>query len=107
MAYFPSDKYTFDCKYVSFCIELNTFIQLKIANSFLFLIFPVCYLYVMSQSTFHVQIRPRPLLACLNCAAYLIPILDFMNPIPELLPMPPKIAVKEVNKFKLENFMLT
>ena len=70
MAYFPSDKYTFDCKYVSFCIELNTFIRLKIANSFLFLIFPVCYLYVMSQSTFHDQIRPRPLIACLNCAAW-------------------------------------
>ena len=66
MAYFPSDKYTFDCKYVSFCIELNTFIRLKIANFFLFLIFSVCYLYVMSQSTFHDQIRPRPLIACLN-----------------------------------------
>ena len=69
LRYFPSDTYTFDCKYVSFCIALNTFIRLKIANSFLFLIFPVCFLYLMSQSTFHDQIRPRPLIACLNCAA--------------------------------------
>ena len=69
MADFPSDKYTFDCKYVSFCIELNTFIRLGIANSFLFLIFPFCYFYVMSQSTFPDQIRPRPLIACLNCSA--------------------------------------
>ena len=49
---------------------LNTFKRLKIANSFLFLIFPVCYLYVMSQSTFHDQIRLHPLIACLICAAW-------------------------------------
>ena len=70
VTYFPSDKYTFDCKYVLFCIELNIFIRLKIAYFFPFLICPVCYLYVMSQSIFHDQIRPRPLIACLNCAAY-------------------------------------
>ena len=69
MADFPRDKYTFDCKYVSFCIELITFIRLGIANSFLFLIFPCCYFYVMSRSTFPDQIRPRPLIACLNCAS--------------------------------------
>ena len=33
-ANFSNDKYTFDCKYVSFCIELNTFTRLGIANSF-------------------------------------------------------------------------
>ena len=27
-------------------------------------------IYVMSQSTFPNQIKPRPLIACLNCAAY-------------------------------------
>ena len=69
MADFPSDKYIFDCKYVAFCIELNTIIRLEIAISFLFLIFPCCYFYVMSQSTFPEYIRPRPLIACLNCAA--------------------------------------
>ena len=69
VADFPSDKYTFDCKYVSFCIEFNTFIRLGIANSFLFIIFQCCYFYVMSQSTFPDQIRPRPLISCLNCAA--------------------------------------
>ena len=68
---FPSDKYTLDCKYVSFCIELNTFKRLGIANSFLFIIFQCCYFYVMSQSTFPDQIRPRPLISCLNCAAYI------------------------------------
>ena len=69
VADFLSDKYSFDCRYASFCIELKTFIRLIIANSFLFLIYPCCYFYVMSQSTFHNQIRPRPLIACLNCAA--------------------------------------
>ena len=69
MADFPSDKYTFDCKYVQFCIELNTFIRLGMANAFLFLIPLCCYFYVKSQSTFPDQIRPRPLIACLNCAA--------------------------------------
>ena len=67
---FRSNKYTFDFKYVPFCIELNTFIRFKIANSFLFLIFPCFYFYVMSQSTFPDQFRPRPLIACLNCAAW-------------------------------------
>ena len=43
VADFPSDKYILDCKYVSFCIELNTFIRLGIANSSLFLIFPCCF----------------------------------------------------------------
>ena len=75
MADFPSDKYTFDCKYVSFCIEFNTFIRLGIANSFLFQIFPCCYFYVMSQSTFPDQIKPRPLIACLNCAAWVVDVL--------------------------------
>ena len=65
---FSSDKYTLDCKYVSICIELNTFKRLGIANSFLFIIFQCCYFYVMSQSTFPDQIRPR--LSCLNCAAW-------------------------------------
>ena len=67
VADFPSDKNIFDCKNVSFCIELNTLIRLGIAN--FFLIFQCCYFYVMSQSTFVDQIRPRPLIACLNCAA--------------------------------------
>ena len=66
---FSGDKYKFACTYVSFCIELNTFVRLRIANSFLFLIFQWCYFYVLSQSTFPDQIRPRPLIACLNCAA--------------------------------------
>ena len=44
---FRSDKYTFDCKYISFCIYLNTFIRLGIANSFLFIIFSCCYFYVI------------------------------------------------------------
>ena len=72
MADFPSDKYSLDCKYVSFCIELNTFKRLGIANSFLFIIFQCCYFYVMSQSIFPDQIRPRPLIhvSCLNCAAH-------------------------------------
>ena len=58
---FPSDKYTFDCKNVSFCIELNTFIRLRSANVFLFLIFPCCYFYVMSQSIFLISLGPAPL----------------------------------------------
>ena len=72
VADFPSDKYTctLDCKYVSFCIDLITFKRLWIANSFIFIIFQCCYFYVMSQSTFHDQIRPRPLISCLNCAAF-------------------------------------
>ena len=53
---------------LSFCIQLNTFIRLGIANSFIFVIFLCCYFYEMSQSTFSDQIRPRPLIACLNCA---------------------------------------
>ena len=69
VADFSSHKYTFDCKYVSFCIELNTFVRLGFANSFFFLILPCCYFYVMSQPIFPDQIRPRPLIACLNCAA--------------------------------------
>ena len=32
MADFPSDKYTFDCKYVSFCIKLNTLHDLELLN---------------------------------------------------------------------------
>ena len=72
VADFPSDKYTLDCKYLSFCISLNTFKRLGIANSFTFIIFQCCYFYVMSKSTFPDQIRPRPLISCLNCAAYIV-----------------------------------
>ena len=61
---FSNRKITFDCKYVSFCIE---FIRLGIAYYFLFQTFP-CF-YVMSQSTFPDKIRPRPLISCPNCAA--------------------------------------
>ena len=44
LADLTSDKYAaFDLKYISFCIQLNTFVRLGIANSFLFLIFPCRY----------------------------------------------------------------
>ena len=49
--------------------ELSWVKHLGIANSFLFLIFLCCFFHEMSQSTFPDQIRPRPLTACLNCAA--------------------------------------
>ena len=56
----PSDKYSLDCKNVSFCIELYTFIRLGIVNSFLFLIFPHCYFY---DATVYIYSSD-------NCAAY-------------------------------------
>ena len=55
----PRAKYAFDCKYISFCIQLNNFIRLGIANSFIFVIFTCCCLYVMPQLTFSDQIRLR------------------------------------------------
>lgn len=52
--------------YISFCIQLSTLIWL---GEF-FVILLCCYFYVMSQSTLSDQIRPRPLIACLNCATH-------------------------------------
>ena len=54
-------KYAFNCQHITFCIQLNIFIRLGIANSFIFLIFPCCYFYVMSRVTFkHFLIRLGP-----------------------------------------------
>ena len=46
--------------------KTHILIRLWIANSFLFLIFPCCYFYVMPQSTFSDQIRPCPHISYLN-----------------------------------------
>ena len=50
-------------------ITLNTFMRFGIANSLISVIFP-WYFCVISQSRFSDQIRPNPLIACLNSAMF-------------------------------------
>ena len=56
----PCYKDAFDCKFVSFCIQLNTLIWLGLTSSFIFVILPCSNFHVISQSNFLIWLGPTP-----------------------------------------------
>mgnify|MGYP003686001203 CR=1 FL=1 len=69
VADFPSDEFPFDCKYVSFCIWVKHLYTTWNWSFFSFSLSSHVVILMWCPFKIFYQIRPRPLIACLNCAA--------------------------------------